>query len=135
MKKIIISGLVTGVILCVFSVLSLYLTIWFFPKLALQYFDPTFNEQASRIMIYFLHPFVISICLAWFWNRFKGILTGSFLTRGVEFGLVYVIIATLPSMWLIYSAISVSLTMVTTWFLFGLFQGVIAGLIFEKMNP
>lgn len=135
MKKTIISGLVAGVIILIFSVLGLYLTIWLFPNIALQYYDPAFNEQKSRYMIYLIHPFIISFALVWFWNRCKNILTGSFLTRGIEFGLIYMIIATIPNMWLIYSAISVSLPMIITWLIFGLIQGIIAGLVFEKMNP
>lgn len=135
MKKIIISGLAAGLVILAFSILGLFLTIWLFPNIAMQYFNPEFNDQSSRFMLYYIHPFIISFALSWFWNRFKGTLTGSFLTRGIEFGLIYVLIATLPNMWLIYSAISVSLSMVATWFVFGLLQGIIAGLVFEKMNP
>jgi len=135
MKKVFIAGLVAGVVLLILSVLGLYTTIWLFPNLAMQYFDPAFDTQSSRVMIYFIHPFVISMALSWFWNRTKGVLTGSFLTRGIEFGLIYALVAIVPMMWLIYSAMSISLTMVSTWFVLGLLQGVIAGLIFEKMNP
>lgn len=134
-KKIILSGLVAGVVLLILSIVCLYGTIWLFPSLASQYYDPAFDAQSSRYMIYYAHPFVIGIALSWFWNRFKGALTGSFLMRGIEFGFVYAMIAIFPVMWLIYSAISVSLLMVATWFLFGLLQGVIAGLVFEKLNP
>ncbi|HUX84534.1 MAG TPA: hypothetical protein VMV20_04835 [Chitinophagaceae bacterium] len=135
MKKTILSGLIAGVILFILSVASLYLTVWLFPSLARQYFNPAFNVQEKRAMIFFVHPFVISLCLAWFWNRFKGVLSGSFFSKGVEFGLIYVVIATFPTMWLIYSAISVSFAMVVTWMLFGFLQGLIAGLVFEKTNP
>jgi hypothetical protein len=38
-------------------------------------------------------------------------------------------------MWLIYSAVNVSLPMVCTWFILALAQGVVAGLVLEKMNP
>jgi hypothetical protein len=44
-------------------------------------------------------------------------------------------IATIPMLWLIYSAMNVSLPMVATWLLLALLQGAIAGLVFEKMNP
>jgi len=37
-------------------------------------------------------------------------------------------------MWLIYSAINVSLLLVVSWLLFGLIQGIVAGLLLEKMN-
>jgi hypothetical protein len=135
MKKILTAGLVAGIVLLILSVLGLYATIWLFPTLAQQYFDPAFDTQSSRVMVYYAHPFIISMALSWFWSRSKSILTGSFLTRGIEFGLMYALIAIFPMMWLIYSAISISLTMVLTWFILGVLQGVIAGLIFEKLNP
>lgn len=135
MKKIFISGIVAGVVLLVLSVVGLYATIWLFPGLAEEYFSSAFNSQSDRIMIYYIHPFIISMALSWFWSRFKGVLTGSFVTRGIEFGLIYLMIATFPMMWLIYSSLDVSLEMVTSWFLLALLQGIVAGLVFEKMNP
>ena len=135
MKKIILSGLVAGVVLLILSIAGLYATIWFFPGVATQYYDPAFDTQAGRGMIYYAHPFVIALALSWFWDRFRGVLTGGFLTKGMEFGLVYALIALFPVMWLIYSAMNVSLAMVGTWWVFGLFQGMFAGLVFEKLNP
>ena len=135
MKKILISGLVAGVVLLFLSILGLLTTIGLFPNLALLYFDPAFDAQSDRAMIFYIHPFLISFALSWFWSRFKGILTGSFFTRGIEFGLIYMLVATLPMMWFIYSVIHVSLFMIATWFVLALVQGIIAGLIFEKINP
>ena len=135
MKKIFIAALAAGVALLILSVLGIYCTIYLFPGIATQYFDPAYDTQSSRILVYYLHPFVISLALSLFWQRFKTVLSGSFLTRGTEFGLIYVGIATVPMLWLIYSAMSVSLAVVTTWFILALLQGLIAGLIFEKINP
>jgi hypothetical protein len=135
MKKIIVVGLLAGVVLLILSILGLYITIWFFPGLAAQYYDPAFDSGPGKYLLYYVHPFVIALALSWFWSRFKTLLTGSFLTRGIEFGLIYTLIAILPALWLTYSAMSVSLAIVSTWLLFGLFQGLIAGLVFEKLNP
>jgi len=135
MRKIVIAGFVSGVILLVLSVLGLYTTIWLFPNIALQYFDPAFSSGSDRFMLYFMHPFIIGLALSWFWDRFKSLLKGTRLTRGIEFGLIYVMVATIPMLWLIYSAMNVSITMVATWFILALAQGVVAGLVFEKMNP
>jgi hypothetical protein len=135
MKKVIFPGLVAGVVLLILSILGLYLNIWIFPDLAMQYFQPAFNEQSSRIMLYFIHPFIIAMALSWFWSKIKGILKGSFLTRGIEFGIIYALIATFPAMWLVFSSITVSLQMVFTWFVLGFIQAIIAGLVCEKMNP
>ncbi|HEV9038591.1 MAG TPA: hypothetical protein VGQ51_18270 [Puia sp.] len=135
MKKIVTSGLIAGIVLLTLSVLGLYATIWLFPTVAEQYYDPSFDNESGRYMIYYAHPFVIAFALAWFWDRFKGALKGSFLTKGIEFGLIYALVAIFPAMWITYSALSVSLTMVATWLAFGLLQGLVAGLVFEKTNP
>jgi hypothetical protein len=135
MKKIFISGLVAGIALLIFSILGIYITIWFLPGIAIQYFESAFETQSSRVMIFYIHPFIMSFALSWFWSRFKGMLTGSFLTRGIEFGLIYMTIAIFPMMWLIYSCMCVSISLVITWLIFGLLQGIVSGLVFEKTNP
>lgn len=135
MKKILISGLVAGIVLLIFSVAALYLTILLFPAMALQYYNPAFQSGNSRDILYYIHPFVLSLMLAWFWERFKGVLTGGFTMRGIEFGLIYSLVATLPAMWIIFSAMSVTFAMVLMWFVYGLLQSIIAGLICEKINP
>jgi hypothetical protein len=135
MKKIILSGLLAGIVLLILSILGLYLTIWLFPGLASQYYDPAFDTGPDKYLLYYVHPFIIALALSWFWDRFKTLLTGSFMTRGIEFGVIYALIAILPALWLTYSAMDVSLAIVSTWLLFGLFQGLIAGLLFEKLNP
>ena len=133
-KKIIFSGLVAGILLLLLSVIGLYSTVWLFPSLAVQYFDPAFDSQSQRAILYFIHPFIAGLVLAWFWNRCKGFLKGPFLGRGIEFGVLYWLVAVFPMMWLIYSSINVSLALVGSWLVFGLLQGIAAGLVLEKMN-
>jgi hypothetical protein len=45
------------------------------------------------------------------------------------------LIALLPVMWITFSSMDITLTMVTSWFLYGLLQAIIAGLFFAKVNP
>lgn len=135
MKKVITSGIVAACVLIAFSVAVLFLTIWVFPNLAMQYFNPAFTTQMSRYALYYIHPLILSLALAWFWDHVKTVFTGSFIMRGIEFGLAYALVATFPNMWLIYSSVNVTLPLIATWFVYGLAQAVIAGFIFEKMNP
>lgn len=133
-RKILLSGLVAGIALLLLSVIGLYGTIWLFPRLAVQYFDPQFDSQSERAILYFMHPFVAGLALAWFWDRCKSLFTGSSLGRAIEFGCLYCLVAVFPMMWLIYSAIDVSLALAGTWLLLGVLQGMAAGLVLEKMN-
>jgi hypothetical protein len=135
MKKILISGSLSGFILVLLSIVALYTTIWLLPNLALEYYDSAFRSDGRGAILYFFHPLILSLALAWFWERFKGVFKGNFLMRGIEFGLVYLIVATVPAMWIVYSAMSVTLTIALTWLVYGFIQAVIAGLIFERINP
>ncbi|MDZ4707194.1 MAG: hypothetical protein SH818_02235 [Saprospiraceae bacterium] len=135
MKKIILKGLTAGTVLLIVSYLALYLLVLLFPGIAEQYYDPIFSLEGNKTWMFFLHPFIISFALAWFWSRFKTLFNGSYWFRGLEVGLVYGLIAILPSMWMIYSALSVSLTMVISWGIYGLMQAVIAGIISARLSP
>lgn len=134
-KKIIFSGLAVGLVLLLLSVIALYGTAWLFPSLAVQYFDPTFDRQSDRAPFYFAHPFVVGLALAWLWNRCKNIFSVSIPGRGIRFGFSYWLVAVFPMMWLIYSAINVSLSLVVSWLIFGLIQGMVGGVLLAKMNP
>jgi hypothetical protein len=135
MKKVLRAGLIAGVILFIVSYGSLFLTIKFFPQLFLAYNNPLFNSDGSRDVLFYLHAFIISFALSWFWDRFKGLFSGSFFLRGLEFGSVYGVVALLPVMWITFSSLDITLVMVISWFLYGLFQAIIAGIVFAKINP
>jgi hypothetical protein len=135
MKKILLTGLVTGVLLFLFSYGVLYLAIKFFPGFFVAYNNPLFNSDGSRDLIFYSHPFVISLALSWFWDRFKSLFHGSFFIRGLEFGLVYALVSVLPVMWITFSALDVTVAMVASWFFYGLLQATIAGIVFSLLNP
>lgn len=135
MKKVLTSGLFAGCILFVISYGGLFFAVRLFPWLFLEYNSPLFNSTGSRDVLFYLHPFVISLALSWFWERFKGLFKGAILLRGVEFGLVYSVIALLPVMWISFSALDITVTIVASWFTYGLIQALIAGIVFAKLNP
>jgi hypothetical protein len=134
MKKVLTSGLVASIVLLAFAFLCLQLTPILLPAVALEYFNPVFVDDESRQIFYFVHPVILAFALAWFWNRFKDLFVGNLFFRGLEFGFVYVIIATLPIMVLIFSALDISLAVIATWLIYGFFQATIAGLIFARMH-
>lgn len=135
MKKFLIKGIAAGAALLALSYLALYLLITFFPGMAEQYYDPIFSFDGEKAILYFIHPFIMSFALAWFWRRFKTLFHGPFWWRGIEMGLVYGLIATFPAMWIVFSSLAISLSLVITWLLYGVFQAIIVGVIFAKMSP
>ncbi|MCO6480079.1 MAG: hypothetical protein J5I94_25800 [Phaeodactylibacter sp.] len=135
MRNILVPGLLSGFVLLGLSYLILYVTINFMPGLVEEYYNPIFWPGNDRALLFFLHPFILSFALAWFWNRFKEQFKGGKILRGLELGIVYALVATLPSMWITFSAITVSLEMILTWFGYGFLQAVVAGWILAVANP
>ena len=135
MKKFLIKGIAAGAVLLILSYAALYLIVTLVPSLAEQYYDPIFSFDGDKAVLYFLHPFVLSFALAWFWRRFKGLFHGPFWWRGIEMGLVYGLIATLPAMWIIFSSLSISLALVFSWLLYGVLQAMVVGIIFARVSP
>lgn len=135
MKKIVFPGLIVGAVLFILSYGSLYLGIRFFPSLFLDYNNPVFNSDGNRDVLFYLHAFVISFALSWFWDRFRGLFNGAVILRGLEFGSVYALVALLPVMWITFSTMDITVLMVLSWFLYGFAQAIIAGILFAKFNP
>lgn len=135
MKKAITVSLIAGVILLLLSLGMIYLSAFALPKLAEEYFSPTFRMSGSTDWMFYVHPFVLSFALKWFWERYKGLFSGPVLLRAIEVALVYGIVAMIPVLWLTFSAIDVSLPMVTTWLVYGFIQAFVAGIVFAKLNP
>ncbi len=135
MKKFLLKGFIAGAVLLGFSYAALYLAVTFFPSLAEQYYDPIFSFEGDKAILYFVHPFVLSFALAWFWKRFKSLFHGPFWWRGMEMGMVYGLIATLPAMWITYSSLTISLGLVFSWLIYGVIQAMLVGIIFAKISP
>jgi hypothetical protein len=134
MKKIISSGFVASIVLLVFAYLCLLVMPILLPKVAEEYYNPSFVSDESRNLLYYVHPVLLAFGLAWFWNRFKILLKGNALMQGIEMALIYVVIATVPSLLITYSAINVTLLTIGTWLLYGFFQALIAGIVFSRMH-
>jgi hypothetical protein len=134
MNKILSTGLVTSLVLLAFAFLALFLTPILLPALAEEYYNPAFVNDATRNILYYIQPVVLAFALTWFWNRFKTVLTGNALMQGIEMALIYMVIAVIPSMIIIYSAIDVTFLTIASWLLYGFLQSLIAGIIFSKMH-
>lgn len=136
-KKMLLSGFIAGIILSILSYGGLFFAVQipFLAPFFVEYLSSVFISDQSRDLLFYAHAMVISFALSFFWEKFKSSFNGSIVLRGFEFGLVYTITGLFPILWLTYSQIEVSATMVFSWFIFGLFQASVAGIIFAKMNP
>jgi hypothetical protein len=135
MKKVLYSGLIAGITLFIVSYGGLFLAIRFIPELFVVYNNPLFNSDGSRDVLFYMHAFIISFALSWFWERFKSLFHGNFIIRGLEFGVVYALVALLPVMWITFSSLDITFVIVLSWFFYGLMQALVAGVLFAKINP
>lgn len=135
MKKTITATLISGVVLLLLSIAMTMSSIYLFPSLTEEYFSPVFRMSGNLDWMFYLHPFIVSIALKWFWEKYKTSFTGTLFIRAVDVALVYSIVALIPVLWLTFSAIEVSFSMIATWFFYGFIQAFVAGLIFGKLNP
>ncbi|HMP88448.1 MAG TPA: hypothetical protein PKE63_14305, partial [Lacibacter sp.] len=95
MKKVLVSGIIASAALLLFAFICLMLMPILLPKVAEEYYNPAFVNDPGRNAWYYVQPIVLGFSLAWFWNRFKAVLSGNWLVQGLEMGLIYLLIATL----------------------------------------
>jgi hypothetical protein len=137
MKKIVVSGLVTGVVIFVVSMALSQLINIVFPTLPKEYVNgKLFRPWTDPLMLlYFLYPFLLGLVLSWAWSKTKKIVCGKTIwKKGACFGLAYCLIASVPGMFITLSTFQVSLLMVLSWAVTGLVEAVVAGVILAKMN-
>jgi hypothetical protein len=134
MNKILSAGAIAAAVLLALAFLSIKVLPIVLPAVAEEYYKPVFINDETRNLFYFVHPVILAFALSWFWNRFKGVLNGNWLMQALEMGFIYLIVATLPAMIIIYSAIDVSLITIGTWLLYGFIQGIVAGVVFARMH-
>ena len=135
MKKHLIAASVSSIVLVLFAYLCLIIMPNLPESIVEDYFKPSFTNDENRNLLYFIQPIVLAFALSWFWTRFKESFAGNWMLKGLELGLVYALIASLPAMILLYSAIDVTAVTVGTWLLYSFAQATIAGEISARIDP
>jgi hypothetical protein len=135
MKKILFPGLIAGVAMLVVG----FVVSWLFgliPSVAAEMKNAALFRPFSdpRMMLYFVYPFLLGIILAWAWYKSKVLFKGSAIARGVNFGMSYGILATIPGMLITWSSFAISGITVIGWLVSGFANAIVAGLILTKMN-
>jgi hypothetical protein len=128
--------LLAGALVLIVSIGILYGSITFFPALMDEYYNSVFRSSSfTTDLLFYVHPFILSAAMFWFWEISKELFTGSLMMRAYKVGVSYGLIAMVPVLWLTFSAIDVSPLMVFTWVAYGVLQAFIACLVFAKRNP
>lgn len=118
-----------GFAISIMSYGVLYISIHLFPSLFVDYFDPIFSSDGSRDLLFYLHPFILSAALAYIWPYIQPSLKGSYVRQGISFGFKYGFVSLLPVLWMTFSAMEITLIMVISWWIYGIFQASIGGIV------
>jgi hypothetical protein len=136
-KRVVLSGMIAGIgMLIINVVLSSAYTV-FFPTLQREYENGyLFRSWSDPVMsIYFVHPILAGLFLAWIWDKTKSLFGGlKWWSGGYKFGLIYWLFSVM-GMIMTYSSFQVSLLLVGSWTVSILIEGVLTGLLFAKLNP
>lgn len=130
-REVVTNTLIAGLGVFLISHFLLILSIQYFPEFFISYLNPLFNSDGSRDVLFYMHPFVLTHSLSLLWNRFQKYFRGNILKTGLEFGVLYAVVALVPILWITYAAMEVNLTMVLSWLAYGLVQSAIAGVMFS----
>ena len=135
-KKIVLPGLVSGVVITVVGMAVSMLIGLMLPGLSSQYQNAGLFRPWSdpKMQIFFAYPFLLGLGLAYVWDKVKGSVSGNIWKRTWTLMLGVFVISTIPGMTITYSTFTVSLLMVMSWTLGALVQLYLAGVILAKMN-
>lgn len=136
MKNPIVSIITAGIVILVVSVGLLYASIYMFSSIMEQYYSDIFRSSSfATDVLFYVHPFVLSAALYWFWDHSKSQMKGSMLTQALQGAIVYGTVALVPVLLLTFSAINVSALMVITWVVYGVVQAFCGLLVIAKNHP
>lgn len=87
------------------------------------------------MMLYFVHPFIVMMILAWVWDKIKDKVHGqNEWVKGWRFGFVIWLIATIPGMLISYASFQLSFLMILEWTLGSLIGLGLSSWVFAKFN-
>ena len=135
--RIILQGLLAGVGIFVISIAVSFFSQLSMPEITSEYTNPNlFRPWTDPIMsLFYVYPFVLGVILSFVWDKTKKILKDKeYYKRGLKFGLWYWMAASITGMFVIYSSFQVSLPLVLSWSIGGLFEAIAAGIILARVN-
>ncbi|MDD5221287.1 MAG: hypothetical protein PHV47_01640 [Candidatus Pacebacteria bacterium] len=137
MKKVILSGIIAGLLMLIveFGITGLF---GLFPQVNADYHNPSIISAVSGssilTLVVFLYPFILGIIFSWLWGKSKSLFEGAWIRRGLYFGIVIgfltLFIFTIPAA--IVS--SFSLLTIVSLIVSALFKSMVAGMTFSRMN-
>lgn len=99
------------------------------PNIAKEYeLSGIFRPWSDPLMMaFYLAPLISGIAIAYLWQKLDK-------PKPVDLANIYLLIVTLPGMFITYTSFNVSFAMVLTWIISGYLQVLVAGFVFTKLK-
>lgn len=135
MKKMILPGIVSGIAMILTGMFINMPLNALFPAVQKAYSNAAlFRPWSDPLMsIFFLAPLWIGFVFAWAYPKVKKHLKGPECMKGLKLGTYYLLIATVPGMFITYSSFQVTVPMTLSWVFFGWIQYVVGGIVVAKI--
>lgn len=136
-KRIVLPGLVVGIVMLSVGILLSMAYMILFPGLRDEYTDSSLFRTMTdpRMRMYFVHPILVGLLLSWIWDKTKDTFSQKLpgWQKGVRFAMIYTLFS-LCGMLITYSTFPVSLLMVSTWAINTFIEGMIGSLLLSAFN-
>jgi hypothetical protein len=136
MKKVVVPGVLAAIVSFIASMAIGYLFHFIDPSLKTEYENTNiFRPWSDPLMnIYYVYPFLLSIILAWLWDKSKQLFSGNIVKKALTFAFIYWLASNVPGMVMSYSSFQISAIMTISWSVSGFVQVFVAMLVIGKMN-
>jgi len=135
MKKIFFQGLFAGIAMTVVNMVLNPVFYAVFPGLKESYMNPFFRPWDDPVMmLFFLYQIALGIGLSFIWEKTKQLFKKSACRNGLNFGLIYFCVSGIPAFLINFSSFNLPLTMILSWTIMGLIDGLVAGCVLAKLN-
>jgi len=136
-KKVITPGLAAGVVMLVAGIALSRLYTVIFPALETEYTNAyLFRPWTDPVMsLYFVHPFLVGLLLAWIWDQTKSLFPSSLspTKKAFRFASFYWMFS-ICGMLITYSSFPVSLLMVGSWPISTFIEGLLGSMVIVRLN-
>ena len=134
MKKILLSGLLVGLVMLVISVALNFLWPVIFPSVTVEYQTPLFRPWSDPLMsLIFVCPVLTGFFMAWVWNMFKNYHMFPISKKVLTFSGSFVVMSII-GMIMTYSCFPISFLMLMTWCVSMVVQYFVGTWVLAKMN-
>jgi len=131
MKKIIIGGLIAGLVIFVVGMIFGNLTAELYELSPMSFFKPMDQAWFIKMIIY---DFALGLLLAYVYSVIKVGVPGSGINKGLLFGLLIFLVGTLPGLTLTQMTMNIRNKLIFMWALNGLINYLLAGSVIELVD-